>query len=173
MNPFAFAALTLLAASSLALFPGALAQRVDVPANQPVGQFDPARLYGSVEVPNTNSGVNANFTLPSGLLGSFNTATLLPQPRVKDGLEAGVEVTPQLKIVSLRGPVGIGVELKGARLLAKPRGDAGEASALQAQMRFFVNSSEFTTGKKLPLEITLENTGNGNRLSFFVTVSVR
>jgi hypothetical protein len=171
MNKTVLIALTTLSLSSFALLP-ATAQRVDIPANGPIAQFDPARLYGWVSAPNTNSGVDMNLRLPSALLGRFDTLNAASEARGPSGLEAGLNVSSQLRIAALRGPAGVGVELRRARVVASSLGD-GSGGELVAQLRVFVNSSEFTSGEQLPVEVVLENTQTNSRLSFFVTVAVR
>jgi hypothetical protein len=171
MNKTVLIALTALSLSSLAQ-PPATAQRVEIPANQPMMQFDPARLYGWVSAPNTNSGVDANVRLPSALLGWFDTIKAPSEARGPSGLEAGLNVSSQLRIAALRGRAGVSVELRRARIVPQSLSD-GSGGELVAQLRVFLNSSEFTTGEQFPVEVVLENTQTNSKLSFFVIVAVR
>jgi hypothetical protein len=165
-------AVTAFALSSLVVTSGVLAQRVDIPANQPIVQFDPARLYGWVEVPNTNTAVTTNVRLPNSLLGPFNTFNAPAEARGPSGLGAGVNISPQLRIAAVRGPVGIGVELRRARLSTEALND-GSSGELLVQLRVFANSSELTSGEQFPVEIVLENPERNARMGFFITLAVR
>jgi hypothetical protein len=171
MNKTVLIALTALSLSSFTHLP-ATAQRVDIPANQPIAQFDPARLYGWVSAANTNIGADTNLRFPSALLGRFDTITAASEARGPGGLEAGLNVSNQLRVAALRGPAGVGVELRRARILPSSLND-GSGGEMVAQLRVFLNSGEFTSGEQLLVEVVLENPRTGAKSSFFVIVAVR
>jgi hypothetical protein len=164
---FLSAVLSTLALAGFAASPAA-AQRVNVAANEPIVQFDPARLYGWVDVPNTNSAVTTNITLLSRALGVFSVAGLNLETSRPSGLPEGWDVASQLRVAAVRGPAGLGVELRRARVSEKDGRDA-----LYVQLRVFADSSEFTSGRQLPLEVVLEHTQTKVRTSFFLTVAIR
>jgi hypothetical protein len=115
--------------------------------------FDPARLYGSVKF---TAGKNADVTVfvPMFQLGRFNEIGLPSSVK-------GTDVRSVLKIVNISGPVGLEVELRSARL--ERTKEAGSVARVELR---FKSVPYIVTGT--PVEITLENTQNGNRTSFFV-----
>ncbi len=140
------------AKTALALVVAAILSAGPVAANLQ-GNFDPARVYGSVKF---TVGKNADMTVlvPTFALGRFNEAAL--PSNVK-----GTDVLSVLKILKISGPVGLEVELRSARL--ERTKEAGSVARVELR---FKNVPYIVTGT--PVEITLENAQNGNRTSFFV-----
>jgi hypothetical protein len=140
------------AKTGLALVAAAILSVGAVVANAQ-NSFDPARLYGSVKF---TVGKNADVTVlvPTFALGRFNEAAL--PSNVK-----GTDVLSVLKIVKMNGPAGLELELRSARL--ERTKEAGSVARVELR---FKSVPYIVTGT--PVEITLENAQNGNRISFFV-----
>jgi hypothetical protein len=171
MRKPALIALTALALSSTALHT-AHAQRVDTGTTTPIVRFDPARLYGWIDVPNTGSSVTYNLRLPGGILGGLDAITAPQEARGPSSLDAGLNVSNQVRLAEVRGPVGIGAELLRTRVPTNYSVSRTD-SQVWAQLRFFVNSREFTSGQQIPVELVFEQTQTRARASAFVTLSVR
>lgn len=128
--------------------------------------FDPAREYGSVTLaPGKTTDVIVR--VPTGQIGPFREIGL-------PFTTSGVNLQSVLKIVKVSGPSWLSLELRSARL-ERTRDDrerTGGNATLRLELRVKTAAS-IPSGTHVPVEITLENTQNGNRTAFFITAMAR
>ena len=162
--------LATLALSSFALPSLSFAQVV--PATQSQVTLDPNRPLGSVTVENGKAS-EVDLRLPSAQIGPFDTVTLLPA--TWRGAYPAYDIGAMTKIVEVRGPAGVTAELLRAHVAPRARSeDRGDnQQLLLARLRVGVNNSEFSAGRRITVQITLENTQSKNRMSFVLEVNSR
>ena len=166
MKKVILSALAALALSSLALPSQGFAQVV--PATPGQVALDPTQLMGSVTVENGKT-ATVDLRLPLALIGPFNAFNVLPA--TWRGVYPAYDIGALTRIVEVRGPAGVTVELLRSHF-GQLKGDASE-QVLMTRLRVGVNNPEFSAGRRISVQITLENAQNKNRLSFVLEVNSR
>ncbi len=143
-----------------------------VPATQSQVSLDPNRPLGSVTVENGKTS-EIDLRLPSALIGPFDTTLLLPA--TWRGAYPAYDIGAITKVVEVRGPTGVTVELLRAHVAPRARSeDRGDnQQSLLARLRVGVNNSDFSASRRISLQITLENAQSKNRMSFVLEVNSR
>lgn len=169
MKKVFLSAVAALAFSSFALPSQSFAQAV--PATQSQISLDPNRPLGSVTVENGKT-ANVDLRLPISLIGPFDTIKLLPA--TWRGLYPAYDIGAMTKVVEVRGPTGVTVELLRAHVAPNTSDDrSNNQQSLLARLRVGVNNSDFSAGRRIPVQITLENAQSKNRMSFVLEVNSR